>query len=274
MKHYVHGLIILLGLTAAAHAQQATEQENQGRQAKIDKDAPGIIAVLAAENCFTSGSGMSFLKVCITVNGNISWLESPAGFVHIKSREGYAVCSVNSGTLTVHGFDVNTAAEGWGAPIVSDNKRIITRTSLGGMVQLKQTFTVVPTGPGVDVKMEIKNLSPVVLDEVAVTRYFDGDIDGSTTNMYDQIPSWSVWGRYLHGLMLSPAPTPSHGFEPIMTTFAQWNPLGTGAREGRTCYSSPAPSGFLGDYVGGMFAARYALMPGKTHVVTLHYRRF
>jgi hypothetical protein len=269
MKRYVHGLAMFLAFAATANAQQAAEH----KQAKIDKDDPGIISALGLDTCFTSGSGMVSMKVCITNNGNISWFEAPLGSVHIKTREGYAVCSSIGGVMIVHGYDVNIAAEGWGPPTVSDNKRVITRISLDGMLQLKQTFTLVPTGPGVDVKMELKNLSPVVIHDFVIARHFDGDIDNTPENVYQKNNN-SVWGLESNGLMLSPVPSNSVHFLPKATTYADWNPQGTGWKVGTGCWTSSSPTAVNADYVGGIVAGSGELKPGQTKSLTLHYRKF
>ena len=274
MRRFVHGFIALGLLTATSiSAQQGGERPGEGHQAQTDKDDPGIIAVLAVDNCFTSGSGDTFLKVCITENGNISWLESPAGAVHLKTREGYAICSYDT-SLTVHGFDVGTAAEGWGAPTVSDNKRIITRTSLDGMIQLKQTFTVLPAVSGVDVKMEIKNLSLIVLPDLVVQRYFDADVDGTPTNQFFR-SSTSAWGMTTaRGLMLTPTPVATiKDLRSTTTPFSDWNPLGAFGLA-KECGSVGAASGSAGDYVGGVKAIWSNVKPGQTKSLTLHYRQF
>jgi hypothetical protein len=274
MKRFAHGLVVLgmLGATTTG-AQQATGQGQEGSQAKIDKDAPGIIAVLSTENnCFTSGSGQTFLKVCITENGNISWLESPAGARHITTREGYAVCTYDA-AYTVHGFDVNMAAEGWGPSIVSENKRIITRTSLDGLIELKQTFTVVPAERGVDVKMELKNLSPATLQGLMLARYFDGDIDGQIVNEYSHTGE-TIWGKSSRGLLLTAAPLASAYTYLVSAPYSDWNPVGTSKQLARGCEVSLAPSGVTGDYAGGLIATLGAVKPGKSKSVTLHYKRF
>ena len=273
MKRFAHGLVVFGMLTATTTgAPQATGLGQEGRQAAIDKDAPGIIAVLAVENCFTSGSGDTFLKVCITENGNISWIESPAGAVHLKAREGYAVCSYDV-AFTVHGFDVNMAAEGWGPSIVSDNKRIITRTSLDGLIELKQTFTIVPAERGVDVKMDLKNLSPTTLPGLMLARYFDGDINGQTSNEYSHTGD-TIWGRSSDGLLLTPAPVANVYTYLVSAPYSDWNPFGATKQLARGCEVSLAPSGVTGDYVGGLIATLGAVKPGKTKSLTLHYRRF
>src|SRR5271156_2016023 len=58
----------------------------QGRQTR---PGPGAISPDATSDCqstFTSGSGQTFFQFCVTVNGNVTELQSPAGFEHI--REG------------------------------------------------------------------------------------------------------------------------------------------------------------------------------------------
>lgn len=273
MQRFVHGLVVFgMLMVTTAGAQQAAEQAHEGRQAKTDKDAPGIIAVLAAENCFASGAGKTFLKVCITENGNLSWLESPAGAVHIKAREGYAVCSYDT-SMTVHGFDVNSAADGWGPAIVADNKRIITRTSLDGTVQLKQTFTVIPATRSVDVKMEVKNLSPVMLPIVLLARYFDGDLDGASINQFFHNGE-AVWGIKSRGVLLNPAASANLESFPVLTPYSSWDPFGAGQQFARGCQANIALSGQSGDYVGGLTFQWHNVKPGQTKSATALYRRF
>ena len=276
MRRFVHGFFVLGMLMATAASAQEVSEQAQERHPRIDKDAQtesGIIAVLGVDNCFTSGSGSTFLKVCINENGNISWLESPAGAVHLKTREGYAICSFD-GSTTLHGFDVGSAAVGWGAPIVSANKRIITRTSLDGMIELKQTFTVLPAVTGVDVRMEIKNLSPIVLAELIVHRYFDADVDGTPINQFSRSQT-SAWGTTTSkGLMLTPTPVATiKDLRPSTTHFSSWNPFDVYSLV-PSCGGNAAVSGSTGDYVGGVRAAWSNVKPGQTKSITLHYRKF
>jgi hypothetical protein len=125
-----------------------------------------VVAALAPQ-CFTSGSDATFLKVCITERGNISHFEAPAGKVHLQTREGYILCSNFFETRGVHGFDAGTAELGWTAPTVTQPggpgtfPLIITRNSFDGLVQLKQTFKVIPAEREVYVTMAVKNRSTV-----------------------------------------------------------------------------------------------------------------
>ncbi len=174
---------------------------------------------------------------------------------------------------TVHGFDVNIAAEGWGPSIVSDNKRIITRTSLDGLIELKQTFTVVPAERGVDVKMEVKNLSPVTLLGLQVARSFDGDIDGQVANEYSHTGE-TIWGQESRGLLLTTSPLVNAYTHLVSAPYSDWDPVGSSKQLARGCEVALAPSGATGDYVGGLIAALGAVKPGKSKSVTLHYKRF
>lgn len=282
MQRFVRGFIILLALAApaASVAQEASEVREQApadRQATgKDKDAAieQGLATLAPTTCFSSGSGSAFLKVCLSAHGNITWLESPADVVHINGREGYAVCKVeNAVGLTVFGFDANVASDGWGPPTVSDNGRIITRTSLDGAVLLKQAFNILPAQRGVDVKMEVKNLTPLDLGQVIVTRYFDGDIDGDVSNRYFYTNE-SALAMEARGVMLTASPSPKFLFAPQVSTFQEWDPLGAGQRYGRGCGGNLVVTGQQSDYVWGLATNLGVIKPGQTRSVTLHYRRF
>src|SRR5262245_38445752 len=58
-------------------------------EAKLELPSSLEFSALLAPQCFQSGSGLRFLRVCVTERGNISHFESPAGKVHIGStREG------------------------------------------------------------------------------------------------------------------------------------------------------------------------------------------
>jgi hypothetical protein len=198
MKRLLRNAIMLMSLAAAG---QAFAQHLANGQGQVnDKNAVNAqaITMLAPQRCFSSGSGWTFLKICITDNGNISWFESPAGKIHLQNREGYSVCSNLNGAnpATVHGFDANIAANGWGTAVVSQPNGagtlplLITRQSLDGYVQLKQTFTINSSQRGVDVRIDIKNISGLVLPSVVMTRYFDGDIDGNAQNQ----AFFTAWG--------------------------------------------------------------------------------
>jgi hypothetical protein len=275
-------------LALAAIGRAAAQEQNMNREAVQDKNAAtGLsIGMLASQRCFTSGGGVTFLKICITDNGNISWFESPAGKVHLQNREGYAVCSggVGGPSSVIHGFDASVAANGWGTPTIAQPNGagtfplIITRKSLDGVIQLKQTFTLNAGERGIDVKMDVQNMTAMYLFSVYMSRYFDGDIDSATKNVYDFTHD-SVWGKdtlqYTRGLMLTAAPSANlSGLTPEVDSYANWDPFGSGKQYARGCdYEAYYPES-VGDFVGGLSMSRSQLNPGQTISVTLRYRRF
>jgi hypothetical protein len=282
MRQFLRNVIMLMALVLAgqAFAQVFSGSENQVQE----KNAVSTqaLATLAPEQCFSAGSAVTFLKVCITNNGNISWFESPAGKVHLQYREGYAVCSgaVEGPSSVVHGFDANIAAAGWDNSTVSQPNGagtfplIITRKSLDAVIQLKQTFTLSTTERGVNVRIDVKNISASVLNTVVLSRYFDGDIDNSSTNAYDSTYG-SVWARgSASALTLTAA---SSGIQVIADVYdyAQWDPNGSFSQYARGCGQQEAYTwGVQHDFVGGLTLYFSTLNPGQTKTATVLYRRF
>ena len=286
MKTLFYTLAILL--TLAVVGQAFAQDLAADRLQPNDKNAVNtqVTAMLAPQQCFTSGSGITFLKVCITDNGNISWFESPAGKVHLQQREGYAVCSgaIEGPSSVVHGFDANIAADGWGNSIVSQPNGagtfplIITRKSLDGVIQLKQTFIRNTVERKVDVKIDVKNMTGYALNKVYMSRYFDGDLDNnSSTNAYDYTLG-SVWARgpdqNSHALTLT---NTSNGIQSVVANvydYAQWDPYGQLSQYARGCGQQRAYTwGVMHDFVGGLTLYFDTLNPGQTKTATLFYQR-
>jgi hypothetical protein len=277
-------LILLQLVTADAFAQGAKGGDAAARAKEAELQNVLDFTALAAPQCFTSGSGATFLKVCITERGNISHFESPAGRVHLQAREGYVLCSNFFESQGVHGFDAGIAEAGWFLPTVSQPggpgtlPLIITRNSIDGLLQLKQTFKVIPGEREVEVTMAVKNVSSTTVPNVIVDRYFDGDLDNTAKNVYDGV-SQSVWGKSLidpntnNGLMLTLAPSSIvfHS-EPHQQLFTGWNPLGTSLQLARVCRgNSTFASGQ--DYVGRLSNFIGDILPGHTKSVTFRYHR-
>jgi hypothetical protein len=297
MKRFVPSTLIALvlaagGLAAAQDHQRESREDRPKKQdgqkedpqKKSEQDAVDLqgLATLAPQ-CFTSGSGATFLKVCITERGNISYFESPAGRVHVREREGYVLCSDFFATEGVHGFDAGSAQLGWADPTVSQPNGpgtlplIITRNSFDGLVQLKQTFKVIPPEREVEITMAVKNLSAsATLPDVKLNRYFDGDVDGQTSNRYD-VTGHSVWGisrlstNDYNGLMLTQAPSSVVIFSfPHIQTFEEWNPNGDSLQRARKCGGNSvfAPPS---DFVGRLSTFIGDILPGQTKSVTYRY---
>jgi hypothetical protein len=279
--------LILLQLAASG----AFAQDNKSRDAVAHAKATELrnvldVATILAPQCFTSGGSFdNFLKICVSERGTISHFESPQGHVHINGREGYVACADNNPKVAV-GFDAFVAEAGWGAPSVSQPNgagtfpMIISRSSVDGRLQLKQTFTANAAELGMDIKMDVKNISAALVRGVQVDRYFDGDIDGTASNDSWRVSSErSVWGfRNLESMLalsikgLAPA-LPHAGFGPAAEFFSEWNPTGT-FQAARTCSPFNHPGFDLRDGVGRMQAFLGDINPGQTKSVTFRYRRF
>jgi hypothetical protein len=77
----------------------------QSGRPNVTQEQPASNSPTAIQTCywtFTSGSGNTYLSYCITPNGNITYLETPHGYVQINHTyaalfggEGYGLCDAN-----------------------------------------------------------------------------------------------------------------------------------------------------------------------------------
>src|SRR5205085_3077819 len=112
---------------------------------------------------FTSGAGDTFLKYCVTANGNVTEFQTPEGHEHIavgSIGEGYGICDFgNHDTKPIEYFDYAEFGDSgnWGpATVMSQNAKSvkIARTTSDGVWTLTQTFTqITGTAPSVKVDM-------------------------------------------------------------------------------------------------------------------------
>jgi hypothetical protein len=234
-------------------------------------------------SCFsthTSGTGTTFMKICLSVDGNLVNFESPAGFKHLEAGdfgEGYAVCS-SAGT---HGYDAGFAEGGFGPAIVMQPNGpntfplTIIRDTLDGIFRLQQQFSRDTTEKDVTITMTLTNLSAIARSSVHLTRYFDGDIDNSVNGDYyarvaDSVSAWENSG---HGLMLT-ALTFNVAHSAGVQTFATWNPLAEGGGGAKACGAGGTSPAFPGDFVGRVDYSLGTLAGSATRTVRVVYRRF
>ena len=119
---------------------------------QVQARAAAILSPAATDICastFTSGSGQTFLKFCVTVNGNITQLESPSGTEFIREgsfAEGYGVCDVNANKQYYDYADGGDSGN-WGAPVITQPggantfPLTIKRTTTDGLFTLTQLFS-------------------------------------------------------------------------------------------------------------------------------------
>jgi hypothetical protein len=205
---------MLIGSAAGVSSGDAVAADNllpanagaQGTAATYEAVTPAGTDEFA---CFSYGAGAAMTRVCVSRNGNITSFEAPAGREHIRQGvilEGYALCS-NGGSI-VHGWDAAFLASAWGRTITTAGP-IVTRTTSDGIFKIVQTYAF--NGPEGEMKitMKITNLSGVRRNNVVLSRYFDGDVD-ETTSEFGSITSASVFEW---------RPKPGHGLKLTSLTF-------------------------------------------------------
>jgi hypothetical protein len=275
-------VVPLLAGSAWAGSLRPREDDAAREKKALYVDAP-VFESLPAEYCFTSGDafGPDYLKFCVSPRGHITHFESPKGLTHLAGREGYVLCADEDRFVGV-GFDAGIAEAGWGDPAVSQPggagtlPLVVTRTSLDGRVQLRQTFTRNAAERGVDVKMEVKNLSGATLPRVLLDRYFDADIAGTASDdFWDRSNTEAVWATDRpqgNMLLLTSAPLKFGEVMGTAETFGDWSPFGS-RQSARGCVPYVTIYSKF-DGVGRMERDLGAIASGATKSVTFRYRRF
>ena len=178
------GCLSALLLTLAAYGQQ-------------QRPAAGLAAAAASPetDCyatFTSGSGATAFNFCVTANGNILRLESPAGFEHIRNGiylEGFTICDQ---TLGLRYWDLGGYAQNgtFLAPTITQPNGLntlpltITRSTWDNLYTLVQTYSRNVQDRSVMVTMSLTNndITFTTPRNVSLWRAADFDIDGSFEN--------------------------------------------------------------------------------------------
>jgi hypothetical protein len=178
----------------------------------------------ACAHTFASGSGVTYLQFCVTVNGNIVEFQSPAGVEQIRQgtyREGYGICDFNRST-SYFDYSDGGATSNWNVPVLVTHTATmvkIERTTSDGVWTLTQTITsVAGTNPYAKIAMALKNnATPIAGDAegVYLLRFADSDPDqGDSTGSYAQnldgaldsawayVPFSDTTGNGYYGLML------------------------------------------------------------------------
>jgi hypothetical protein len=205
-------------------ASSAAKTQEPKSDAVVSPDATTTCA-----HTFTSGSGVTYLQFCVTVNGNIVEFQSPAGVEQIRQGtfgEGYGICDFNRGTmgsggLAYYDFAGDGASTNWDAPILVTHTATmvkIERTTSDGVWTLTQTInSVAGTNPYAKVAMALKNnATPIAGDAegVYLMRWADSDpdnaesdgfsqnLDGTMDSAWGYIPTNSSSGNDPYGLMI------------------------------------------------------------------------
>jgi len=173
-----------LSTTTDNHQQPAAARHKNADASHSLSDSPQSTNVCAFT--FTSGANNTFLQYCVTANGNVINIVTPADQFHLSSREGYGFCDINSNAEYFDYSDAG-ASTNWGTAVVlshSATKVKIARTTSDGIWTLTQTITQVAPTSSVKISMTLKN-NTAVSREVQLSRFADIDADGKTANTVD-----------------------------------------------------------------------------------------
>jgi hypothetical protein len=260
----IRAFILTMTLTAAsAYAQTQPAQPVEGE---------------ASTNCFSTHT-LGKLRVCISEHGNIIRLESPIGTEHIRVgaiREGYSLCAIVGlfGGTNVISHDVGdseanfTPALSIVQPVPNAFPLTITRTTTSGL-QFIQKFSGDSTEGDLTITMTVRNLSNSFRFNVALDRYFDGDINATPGNDLYSRTADAVWGYEnnsngvkLADVQLLPATPHTTAVHP----FFGWTPASCGQA------SSVTPTA-AGDFVGRLSYGLGIMAPGASKTVRVSYSR-
>lgn len=174
------------GTSGAANGNKASASAQQG-------GAPLSRSPFSTSTCsftFTSGAKNTFLKYCVTANGNITELETPLNQEHIALGdfgEGYGMCDDNSNVAYFDYADFGDTPNWRPSTIVSQTASSlkIARTTADGVWTLTQTISQVTGTSSVKIAMTLKNNSTVDRS-IDLMRYADVDSSGNSDFITNQ----------------------------------------------------------------------------------------
>jgi hypothetical protein len=286
---FLLGTILLFSVSLApAQESLQSQQEEPSAEKVFPKATVSPFATNACSFTFTTGSGETFLKYCVTANGNITEFEAPQGFEHIRHGaigEGYGLCDQSTNAEYFDYADFGDSPN-WGAPTVVSQSATsvkITRTTADGIWTLTQTITqVAGTPPSARVAMSIRNNSSVDRT-IFVVRWTDAEPDhlfsssmGATSNSafaWDQSTALNLGFRSNFGIMLQGVGIPQQSLDAGPEGFLQHDTSG---------FDAPPPPcdphqfflpGVQTDFVGGLTMLYQLGVPHKSSkAITVNYK--
>ena len=196
MKNFVF-LVTVLALSSLslagtpsaikANSQQEAAASAQKTAAQAVPHSPDVTS--SCSFTFTSGSNNTFLRYCVTVNGNIPQLETPAGQEMIAvgaHDEGYGVCNETPATAYYDYADGGDSGN-WGAPVTTQPNATtvkVVRSTSDGIWTLTQTITQDKSTPSVKISMALKN-NTAISRRAYLVRYADVDAGNFGNNNFD-----------------------------------------------------------------------------------------
>jgi hypothetical protein len=227
MKNAVVSTILVAICTLAVSPFEAVAQGQP-----LQQDGPTSTSVCSFT--FSAGSGNTFLKFCVTINGNVTQLETPAGQEFISKggfSEGYAICDQTSGGKYYDYADFGDSGNWRAAKTVSQSATSvkISRTTSDGLWTLVQTFSLDATTAAAKIVMALKN-NATGARLASLIRYADIDVGDGPLPLDNFASSYnSAWGFSFtlrsngdsgNGLMLKTiGNTPLHSSSPRAMLF-------------------------------------------------------
>jgi hypothetical protein len=228
-------LVMVVTLLSLCLISFAESPKQEAAAAAKTRDAGAALnhpdATFQCAYSFASGSGNTYLDYCVTVNGNITYLETPKGHAHIGGEgefssfgEGYGICNGSPEITEYHDWAGFGDSGNWNAPVLMSHTATsvkIARTTSDGIWTLTQTITLVAATPAIKITMQLKNNTAVDRSAYLV-RYADADADATFLNNLDATqntaaawnPLGSLESTYGHnyGLLLQNVGTPTFGY--------------------------------------------------------------
>ena len=249
-----------------------------GQTSQLVSQSPSPSTAGTCQSVFTSGSGLTLLQFCVTVNGNITEFHGPAGWEHIAAgvpgQEGYGVCDNDT---KVRYFDYTSDSGNWSNAVITQPggpntfPLKITRTSSDGVFTLTQAFSRNPSERIAKISMTLKNNAGSSKTFILV-RFANVNANTSSlgTNLNNEFDSGgdSAWAYNLglFGVRLSTVPTALEHAGFVDMTNDGPDPCAPGS-------SSPPTHPFYGD--GGVIMAYVLALPaGQSKTVGVEYKRF
>jgi hypothetical protein len=275
MKRLVLALAILTSCSVSFAVSPELKKTNSQQAAAAAAPSP-LRSLLCAYN-FSSGSNNSYLSYCVTVNGNVLFIETPIGHPQqTLGREGYGICNESPATEY---HDYSTAGESFNwnaATLVSQTASSvkIARMTSDGNWTLTQTIIQQASTASVKVVMALKN-NQAVAKVAYLVRYIDVDSDGLGANdsfaQHDGAFAWNAYqsnyGINTDGLQLQNVGTPPFGF---------WQAYAQTVEDGPNACAfayNDAGQGVEVPYLGSLVMAYVGPVPaGGTKTVTLTYQ--
>jgi hypothetical protein len=204
--------VILLALCSLSYAQSPgganpneaaalLAQKNAAENASHSQFSPAECSFT-----FASSTGHTFLKYCVTVNGNITSFESPQSHEQLNAGfagEGYGLCDFTPGTASYNDYGGFGDSGNFGpASVVNQNANLvkIARTTSDDIWTLTQTISqVAGVFPAAKIVMTLTNNSAIVR-RGNLLRYADVDSAGLFQNSFDATDNSAFgWNPALQG---------------------------------------------------------------------------